>query len=126
MKLWFIMNSDTLICVWIFVFTNGIFEVSTPRKWGLWLYFSTIHDYWTPSTWNYLVHTLWGEMERCEKRVLNSSKCEKELQLNHKNQLRNLCFSEICLRVWKFTLVIRWWAHKIQKVTLISFNIMRN
>ena len=28
-----------------------------PTKWGFWLYFFSIQDYWPPSTWNSLVHT---------------------------------------------------------------------
>ena len=33
-----LMNSDTLICIIILVFPNGIFEVSTPRKWSFTLF----------------------------------------------------------------------------------------
>ena len=61
------MNSDALICLWILVFPIGIIELSTSRKWYFWLYFSFLHDYWTPSNWKSLVHTSWGEMERCDK-----------------------------------------------------------
>jgi len=32
------MNSDTLNFIWIPVFSIGIFEVSTPRKWSVCLY----------------------------------------------------------------------------------------
>ena len=28
-----LMNSDTLICIWILAFPIGIIQVSTPRKW---------------------------------------------------------------------------------------------
>ena len=42
-----LMNSDTLICIWILAFPIGIFQVSTPRKWSFFLYFSSLHDYWT-------------------------------------------------------------------------------
>ena len=41
------------------------------------LYFSSLHDYWPPSTWTSLVHTSSGEMERCEKLAFSSSKCAK-------------------------------------------------
>jgi len=56
----------------------AIIEVSTSRKCCFWLYFRSLHDYWTPSTWKSLVHTSWGEMERCEKLVYSSSKCEEK------------------------------------------------
>ena len=41
-----LMNSDTLICIWILAFPIGIIRVSTPRKWSFLLYFSSLHDYW--------------------------------------------------------------------------------
>jgi len=59
------------------VFQIALIEVSTPWKWGFLLHFSSLHDYWPPSTWNSLVHTSWGEINRCERRVFSSSKCEK-------------------------------------------------
>ena len=48
-----------------------------PRIWSFLLYFSTLLDFWPPSTWKYLVHTAWCEMERCENRVFQHLKCEK-------------------------------------------------
>ena len=41
-----LVNSDTLICIRIFAFPIGIIQVSTPRKWSILLYFSSLHDYW--------------------------------------------------------------------------------
>ena len=41
-----LMNSNTLICIWILAIPNGIIQVSTPRKWSFLLYFSSLHDYW--------------------------------------------------------------------------------
>ena len=35
-----LMNSDTLICIWILAFPIGIIQVSTPRKWSF--YFISI------------------------------------------------------------------------------------
>ena len=29
-----LMNSDTLICIWVLAFPIGIIQVSTPRKWS--------------------------------------------------------------------------------------------
>ena len=51
-----IMNSDTLICIWILAFPIGIFQVSTPRKWSSLLSFSSLHDSWPPTTLISLVH----------------------------------------------------------------------
>ena len=76
-KLRFIMNSDTLICIWILVFLIGLFEVSTQRKLSFCLYSSSIHDYWPPNTRNSLVHNSWSVMERCKYVQFSSSKYEK-------------------------------------------------
>ena len=73
-----LMNSDTLICLWILVIQIGIIEVSTSRKYCFWIYFSSLHDYWIPSTWNSSVHTSWYEMERCEIRALQLLKIRKK------------------------------------------------
>ena len=52
-----LINSDSLICMWILAFPIGIIQVSTPRKWSFLLYFSSFHDYWHPTTLFSLVHT---------------------------------------------------------------------
>jgi len=66
MKLRLLINSGTLICILILVCPIGIFEVSTKRKLRFLLYFNSLHDYWPPITWKSLLHSSWGEMERCE------------------------------------------------------------
>ena len=78
MKLSLLMNPDTLICLWILVFPIGIIEISTSTKCCFWLYFSSLLDYWPPSTWYSLLHTSWGEMERCEKRNFQLLKMRKK------------------------------------------------
>ena len=83
------MNNDTLICLWILVYPIGIIEVSTSCKCCFCHYCSSLHDYWTPSTWNSLVNTSRGQMERCEKRAFQLVKMRKENQLKHKNRVRN-------------------------------------
>ena len=45
-----LMKSDTLICIWILAFPIGIIQVSNTRKWIFLLYFSSLHDYWPPTT----------------------------------------------------------------------------
>jgi len=92
MKMRLLMNSDTLICLWILEFPIGIIEFSTSRKCCFWLYFGSLHDYWLPSTWNSLVHTSWGEMERREKRAFQLRKMRKKNQLKPKDQVRNRLF----------------------------------
>jgi len=72
-----LMNSDTLMFLWIFAFPIGIFQVSTPRKWSILLYFSSIHDYWPPTTLISLVHNSLGEMEWWEKRAFRLLKMRK-------------------------------------------------
>ena len=72
-----LMNSKTLICIWLLVFPIGIFQVSTPRKCSVLLYFRSLHDYRLPSTFIPLVHNSLGEMERCEKRAFQVLKMRK-------------------------------------------------
>jgi len=72
-----LMNSDTLIFIWILVFPIAIIQVSAPRKWSVLIYFSSLHDYWLPSTIISLVHNSLGDMERCEKVLFSFSNCEK-------------------------------------------------
>jgi len=50
-----------------------------PRVWSFLLYFSSLHDFWPPSTWNSSVHTSWGEMEHCEKRAFQLFKMRKKI-----------------------------------------------
>ena len=57
-----LMNSDTLNCIWIFAFPIGIIQVSTPRKWIFLLYFSSLHDFWPPTTLIVLVRNSLGEI----------------------------------------------------------------
>jgi len=125
MKLSLLMNSDTLICLWILVFPISIIEVSISRKWCFWLYFSSLHDYWLPSTWNSIVHTSCGEMERCEKRAFQLLKMlKKKMSWNIKTK----CVTDFLLtglRVRRIILVITWWAHERQTFTLIWIKIMR-
>ena len=91
-KLRFIMKSDALLIIWIRVFPIGIFQVSTSPKWCLCIYFSWVHDYWTSNTRNSLVHNLWSEMVRCEKRAFQLLKMRRKNQLKHKNQVRYRLF----------------------------------
>ena len=72
-----LMNSNTLICIWILAFPIGIIQVSTTRKWSFLLYFSSFHDYWTPTTLISLVHNSLGEMEWCEKHAFQLLKMRK-------------------------------------------------
>ena len=71
------------------VYPIGIIEISTARKWGFWLYFSSLHNYWPPTTWNTLVHTSWAERENCEKQSYQLLIMRKKNQPKHKNQVRN-------------------------------------
>jgi hypothetical protein len=83
----------TLICIWILVLPVGIIEVSTTRKLIFLLYFSSLHDYWPPSTCNSLVHTSWGEMEGCEKGAFLLLKMRKmKNQFKTKNHVNNRLF----------------------------------
>ena len=88
------------------------------------IYFSSLHDYWPPTTLISLVHNSLGEMVWCEKRAFQLLKMRKMSQLKHKIQVRNSLFWQLGLRVWRIILVITWWAHKRQTFTLISIKLM--
>jgi len=71
-KLWHInlyMNIGISLC------NNWSFGTN---KWCFWLYFSSLLDYWSPITWNSLLHTSRCEMERCEKRAFHLLKMRKK------------------------------------------------
>ena len=72
-----LLYSDTLICICILAFPIGIIQVSTPRKWRNLLYFSSLHDYWSPTTIISLEHNSLGEMEWCETRAFQLLKMLK-------------------------------------------------
>ena len=125
MKLSLLMNSYTLICLWILEFPIGIIEVSTSSKGYFLLYVSSLLDYWPPSTWNSLVNISCVEMERCEKEFFSPSKCEKKISLNIKTKCVTDYYWQLGLRVWRIILVITGWAHKRQTFKLISIKIFR-
>ena len=95
---------------------NSSFE-STKIKFLL--YFSSLHDYWPPTTLISLVHNSFGEMVWCEKRAFQLLKMRKmKVKWNIKTN-RVTDFLLTGLGVWRIILVITWWAHKRQKFTLI-------
>jgi hypothetical protein len=123
MKLSLLMNTGTLICLWILVITIGIIEVSTSRKCCFWLYFISLHDYWPPSTWSRLVHTSWGKRKRCEKRAFQLLKMrKKKISWNIKTK----CVTDFLWTVRsssKKDYTCHYvWAHKIHTFTLINKN----
>ena len=64
--------------IWILVFPIGIIEFSTTRIWSFLLYFSSLHDFWPPSTRNSLVHNSRCEMEQCEYRAFQLLEMRKK------------------------------------------------
>jgi len=58
-------------------FEIGIIEASTSPNCCFCLYFSSLHCYWHPSTWNSLLHSSGGKMERCEQRAFQLLKMRK-------------------------------------------------
>ena len=91
MKLILLMNTDTLICIWILVFPIRIIDFSTRRKWLFLLYFVSLHDCRPPSTWNPLIQTSWAKWNDVKNVIFNSSKSGKK-QLKYKIQVRNRHF----------------------------------
>ena len=119
------MNSDTLIFIWILVYPIGIIEVSTLRKRSFLIYFSSLKDYWIPSTWNPLLNTSWCEKERCEKRAFQLLKMRKIISRNIKTKCLTDFYGQIGLRVWRIILVITVWAQLRQTFILISIKKIR-
>ena len=120
-----LMNSNTLICIWILAFPIGIILVSTPQKWSFLLYFCSLHDYWPPTTLISLVHYSLVEMEWCEKRAFQLLKMRK---MKVSWNIKTMCVTDILLtvrsRVWRIILVITWYVLKRQTFTLISIKLI--
>ena len=91
-----LINSGTLICIWILAFPIGIIQVSTPRKWSFLLYFSSFHNYWSPTTLISLVHNSLGEMEWCEKRAFQLLKMRK---MKVRRNIETKCVTDFLLTV---------------------------
>ena len=91
-----LMNSDTLKCIWILAFQIGIIQVLTQRKWSFLLYFSSLHDYWPPTTLIKLVHNTLGETEWCEKRAFQLLKMRK---MKVSWNIKTMCVTGILLTV---------------------------
>ena len=89
-------NSDTLICIWILVFPIWIIQVSTTRNRSFLLYFSSLHDYWPPTTLISLVDNSLGEMEWCEKRAFQLLKMRK---MKVSWNIKTKCVTEFLLSV---------------------------
>ena len=119
-----LMDTDTLICKWILAFPIGVIQVSTPRKSSFLLYFSSLHDYWPPTSLISLLHNSLGEVEWCEKHALQLLKMRKMKVSWKKNQVRYRFYWQLGLRVSRIIHVITLWAHKRQKFTLISIKLM--
>ena len=72
-----LVDSDTLICIWMLAFPIGIIQVLTPWKWSFLLYFCSLHDYWPPTTLISWVQNSLCEMEWFEKRAFQLLKMRK-------------------------------------------------
>ena len=67
-----------------------------PTKMNFLTLFSSLYDYWHPSTRIALVQTSWGEMEGCEKRAIQLLKIRKmKVSRNSKTK----CVTDILLTV---------------------------
>ena len=89
-ELWYIN------CIWILAFPIGIIQVSTARKWSFLLYFSSLHDYWNPTTLISLEHNSLGEMEWCEKRAFQLLKMRK---MKESWNIKTECVTDFLLTV---------------------------
>ena len=106
----FINDSSTLMFIRKLIFPIGIIEISTPRNWSFWLYFSSLSDYWPPSTINPLVNTSWSEMEGCENRVFQLLKMrKKKISWNIKTK----CVTDFLLTVWSSSMKDYTWLYVV-------------
>ena len=126
MKLGLLMNSDTLICIWILVIPISIIEVSTTRKWVFFNLFQFLARLRTSKHLNlfrtYHVRrngTMW---KTCFSTAQNA---RKKISWNKKTKGVKITYWQLGLRVWRIILAIKGWAHKRQTFTLISIKIMR-
>jgi len=71
---------------WILVIPIGIIEVTNTRKWFFWLYISSLHDYWPPSTWYSLLPNSWEKWRDVNYVLFSSSKCQKKISWNIKTK----------------------------------------
>ena len=126
MKLRFLMKSDTLICVWIYVsnWHNWSFD-TTKMKFLTSLQILErllTSKYLIPSSTNHV-----GEMERWEKRVFQLLQMPKnKISWNKEAKCVTDFYWYLGLLLWRIILVIKCWAHKRQTFTLISIQIMCN
>ena len=91
-----LMNSDTLICIWILAYPIGIILVSNAQKWSFLFYFNSLHDCWPPTTLISLVHNSLGKMEWCEKRAFQLLKMRK---MKVSWNIKTKCVTDILLTV---------------------------
>ena len=73
---------------------NSSFD-STKMK--FFLYFSSLHDYWPPTTLISLVHNSLAEMEWCEKRAFQLLKMRK---MKVSRTIKNNCVTDFLLTIW--------------------------
>jgi hypothetical protein len=76
-----------------------------PMNMNFFLYFSSLHDFWPPSTWKSLIPTSWGEMEPCEKRAFQLLKMRnKKISWNIKTKcIRDFSFDIKSSRMKNYT-----------------------
>ena len=72
-----LIDSDTSIFIWVLAFPIGIIQVWSPRKWSFLLYFSSLQDYWPPTTLISLEHNSLGKWSDVKNMIFSFSKCEK-------------------------------------------------
>ena len=77
-------------------FPIGVIQVSTPRKWIFLLYFSSLHDYWPPTSLIWIVHNSLGEMKWFEKRTFQLLKMRK---MKVSWNIKTMCVTDILLTV---------------------------
>ena len=104
----FLMNSDTLICIWILPFYNWHNSSFDSTKMKFLLYFSSFHDYWLPTSLISLVHKSLGEMEWCEKRFFHLLKIRK---MKVSRNIKTKCVTDILLTVWSSSMKDYTWHY---------------
>jgi len=60
--------------------SNWSFDLTNMK---FFLYFSSLHDFWPPSTWNSLLHTSWGNGTMWKTCFSAPQNAKKKNQLKH-------------------------------------------
>ena len=111
-----LMNSDTLICIWILAFPICIIRFES-TKMNFFSLFQFLTRLLTSNHFNIIITNLVGWNGVMWKRFFQLLKMRKmKVSWNIKTKCLSDFYWQLGLRVWRIILVIRRWAHKRQRL----------